>query len=995
MNPPIPNIYKNDDIDIDNYTQAIQDNEIDKENEGKTFEEALTLLYSIHVKYVNELKGKYEHKLNYQKHLSDYNIQQLELDNKKLKLQIEQLVKQVKYYEEEPMKYNMAKNNEMKIVFEKELKHWQQQYHILKKHFKNYQVKAKERIDQWKKYSEYIKFENQKLQNEIISKLPDISRNNIDISMLSDMHQEKDKDVTNVNSNNNNITNTDILKKIKIEPNYDSATSSHSSKKRKYSSNDDQDIVSSSSSSAVRTPNSRILDGINAPNMINNAGKMIEIKKEEDVDNNSNRNRNNNNNNNNFYASFTTKKNNFSNYNVRNEFMTPKKKMLYVANNNSNNNNNNSNNNNNNRVPINIRQGSIYGNEMHPSSCTTVYDEGDNHIRILSSPTASQDYQNNKPSFMLGNNLTSTPNERSSSKEYISKKFSSMSLKENMNINNDEIMKESNDSYKFATNSKNESGESKKSNSNTGHVNSSDDETEGMVDKPLQKQNSMVLSKEQIKEMTKSKPKEKIRLSSVDGIHKKVDKESMEDDLKNAIVQAIDSDQIETMEVDHKKIKQEEINAISSESSASKSKTSDKKKNKNQKKKKKKKKKNILLSPSDKILKELCESSDAELKDSNLPLNDLESDDESDTDTDEDINNMIRNVHDQDKKLKDPYYEDEEMQLNSSQRSEEIIKNINIDQDLINDKSKTTVLLNEVKTSTSEEEEEEEEEDNDNNKKSIKRNVTSAAATTTPKNNNKPNKKSKSKPKKKRRETIIPETPSIRSDSEDDPPFSKILSDDGKENEEKKVYIWKTNYKIQEGNDDEIINNQKNETFMFDDDNDLDLDSMDNDHHHTTTTTTTTTNNNNNNNNTTHENNNNSNNNSNNNIIHHIIDNENANKKMMDNNNNNNNNNNKKKKNSILVEDNDENNNQNNNNIGKNNSLEDDVDIIEVIRNNNNFNNALKIRKTKQQTLFNFANVKSENNSVFYDSDHDATKSVASTPSKNLKLRKKKVRGFI
>jgi len=58
MNPPIPNIYKNDDIDIDNYTQAIHDNEIDKENEGKTFEEVLTLLYSVHVKYVN---GRFYH----------------------------------------------------------------------------------------------------------------------------------------------------------------------------------------------------------------------------------------------------------------------------------------------------------------------------------------------------------------------------------------------------------------------------------------------------------------------------------------------------------------------------------------------------------------------------------------------------------------------------------------------------------------------------------------------------------------------------------------------------------------------------------------------------------------------------------------------------------------------------------------------------------------------------------------------------------------------
>jgi len=87
----------------------------------------------------------------------------------------------------------------MKIVFEKELKHWQQQYHTLKKHFKNYQIKAKERIEQWKKYSEYIKYENQKLQNEIIAKLPDISKNNIDVSLLMD--------VSNIKGKNNNNSN--------------------------------------------------------------------------------------------------------------------------------------------------------------------------------------------------------------------------------------------------------------------------------------------------------------------------------------------------------------------------------------------------------------------------------------------------------------------------------------------------------------------------------------------------------------------------------------------------------------------------------------------------------------------------------------------------------------------------------------------------------------------------------------------------------------------
>jgi len=220
MNPPISNIYKNDDIDIDNYTQAIQDNEIDKENEGKTFEEVLTLLYSIHVKYVNELKTKYDHKLEYQKRITEYNIQQVDLDNQKLKLKIEQLERQIQFNEEEPKKYNLQKNNEMKIVFEKELKHWQQQYHTLKKHFKNYQIKAKERIEQWKKYSEYIKYENQKLQNEIIAKLPDISKNNIDVSLLMDVSNIKEK----------NIENTS--KKVRIEE-YESPRITQPTKKKK------------------------------------------------------------------------------------------------------------------------------------------------------------------------------------------------------------------------------------------------------------------------------------------------------------------------------------------------------------------------------------------------------------------------------------------------------------------------------------------------------------------------------------------------------------------------------------------------------------------------------------------------------------------------------------------------------------------------------------------------------------------------------------------
>eukprot|EP00833_Pecoramyces_ruminatium_P000300 jgi/Orpsp1_1/1174332/evm.model.c7180000049711.1 len=519
----------------------------------------------------------------------------------------------------------------MKIVFEKELKHWQQQYHILKRHFKNYQIKAKERIEQWKKYSEYIKFENQKLQNEIIAKLPDISRNNIDISMLSDIPTEK-----------NNILNNVTQRKIKFEPKYESSTSDQPSKKRKYSDgNDERNIFSSSP--IIKTPSSRIIDGLNVQNLLNSTSKKTQFKREENFD-----------------------------------------------------------------------------------------------------------YNNNN----------------------------------NNNINE-------------------------------------------MIIKPLQRQNSMVLSKEQLKEMSKSKPKEKVRMSNTEGIFniKKEDNETVDIDLKNAIVQGIDSNKSDEINIVEESILQEK-DTSSAESSTSKSTLKSKSKSKSKtktsekKKNKKRKKKNILLSPSDKILKELCESSDVELNDSNLSLNDSDDDSDDDSLSDDDSNSIVDNIHDhhQDQdKLKDPNLNsngDEENQLNSSQRSEEIVKNINtinIGKALINSKSAATVLLNNGKNNNTEQVESVQQQQQQQQQQSIKKNRKS----TKPTDNNKTNKKSKSKSKKKRRETIIPETPSIRSESEDENPFSKILNEDSREDEERKVYIWKTNYEVHKNEDDddnERLNNQKNET---------------------------------------------------------------------------------------------------------------------------------------------------------------------------------------
>ncbi|KAL6635464.1 hypothetical protein U3516DRAFT_807708 [Neocallimastix sp. 'constans'] len=490
MNPPIPNIYKNDDIDIDNYTQVIQDNEIDKENEGKTFEEVLSLLYSVHVKYVNELKKKYDHKLSYQKHLSEYNIQQLELDNKKLKLKIDQLEKQIQYNVEEPMKHN----NEMKIVFEKELKHWQQQYNILKRHFKNYQVKAKERIEQWKRYSEYIKFENQKLQNEIIAKLPNISRNNIDSSLLMEMSSEKEK-------------------KIKPEPQYETTNNYQPYKKRKYSdSNNDQDIASSSP--VIKTPSTKILEGLHIQNLIN-SNKKIEIKNEES--NNYNKNNDNNYGNaNNFVTDV-----NMTDFDVHDEFITPKKKISY------------------NRNPNYFKQDNIFNNEIHLSSCTTVFDEGDNNIRILSSPTPSQENQI-KSFLVISDNPTSTSTRRKSTRDSISRQMSNMSLKENLDINQDEFVKETDNNYKDSINSNTKPDEMNCDDTHPPNTKSNNnDSTKETNQRPLQRQNSMVLSKEQLIEMTESKQKEKIHLISKSKDEKNKikneDMDTIDKDLKNII----------------------------------------------------------------------------------------------------------------------------------------------------------------------------------------------------------------------------------------------------------------------------------------------------------------------------------------------------------------------------------------------------------------------------------------------------------------------------
>jgi len=103
-----------------------------------------------------------------------------------------------------------------------------------------------------------------------------------------------------------------------------------------------------------------------------------------------------------------------------------------------------------------FRQGTINNVEIHPSSCTTVYDEGDNNIRILSSPTPSQENQN-KPSFILSDNLTSTPNQSKYLKEKLSKKLTTLSIKkENNNFNQNNMSQSHNEVVEYVATSQND-----------------------------------------------------------------------------------------------------------------------------------------------------------------------------------------------------------------------------------------------------------------------------------------------------------------------------------------------------------------------------------------------------------------------------------------------------------------------------------------------------------------------------------------------------------
>jgi len=422
----------------------------------------------------------------------------------------------------------------------------------------------------------------------------------------------------------------------------------------------------------------------------------------------------------------------------------------------------------------NYRQGTMHNaSEIHPSSCTTVYDEGDNNIRILSSPIHSQEIQN-KTSFMISNNLTSTPN-KLPSKDLFTKKLSTVSLKENIDLNQENLR--NNDNVEYVATTPEDEIKKKNSNDNTNNNNSTSDFTI----KPIQKQNSMVLSREQLKQMTKEKEKEKTH--HIDKISKE-SKESpkienidtLDEDLKNIPVQEIDSHKSSDIEA----VKSNKENETSPENSVKKAK----------RKRNKKKKKNILLSPSDRILKELCESSDIELNNS-LDI---------DTDDDDDDVNSIDNSQDTD---------DEESYsnpLNSSQKSEEIVKNIN------------TIQLGKVLLNPGELPQNEMNiESSENNKDQKDLNKINPSKKS---ESDKKKKKNKSKKKSKRRETIIPETPSaIRTDSSDNE--DKYLNNkDGLPPEEKKVYIWKTNYQKAENVG---IPDLQNQSLMFDDNDDLDI----------------------------------------------------------------------------------------------------------------------------------------------------------------------------
>jgi len=588
----------------------------------------------------------------------------------------------------------------------------------------------------------------------------------------------------------------------------------------------------------IKTPSSKIIENLNIQNLQNNKN-ISDVKKEFDDED--------------------TNMDNPYPRTPKNEFTTPRKRMNYFNNKNMNN----------------YRQGTTHVSEIHPSSCTTVYDENDNNIRILSSPTPSQENQS-KPSFMLINNFTSTPNKPSvASKDRLTKKLSTMSLKENINLNQEDLK---NNEVEFIATTPED--EIKRKNNNDKIKNNP---TSEFTVKPIQRQNSMVLTREQLKQMTKPKEKEKIHINKNleeknESPRKENNIETLDEDLKNIMIQGIDSNKSSDIEI----VKINKENETTPENSTKKIK----------RRKNKKKKKNVLLSPSDRILKELCESSDIEL---NNKL-DMNTDDDGNSDDDDDS--------DDDSQVSDEFNEEAYSNpLNSSQKSEEIIKNVKVGQALMNPDNQ--------------QQNEEDKEKSENAQDPKKTNKSSTSS----KNTDSDKKKKKSKPKKKsrRRETIIPETPSaIRSDSSgQEGKYSK--NKDEVPPGEKKVYIWKTNYQ----NTDNINNDDnQNPSFMFEDNDDLD-------------------------------------------ISKEI-------KKISEN--------------AINVENNDNNNELLKSHDGNNEIINDDekeqekdivkdhditiydndIDIIEVIKNVNNNdinNNTVKFKKTKQQTLYNYTNSRNEINS--------------------------------
>ncbi|OUM56964.1 hypothetical protein PIROE2DRAFT_65273 [Piromyces sp. E2] len=499
----------------------------------------------------------------------------------------------------------------------------------------------------------------------------------------------------------------------------------------------------------------------------------------------------------------------------KNEFTTPRKRMSYFNSKNSNY----------------YKQGTRYNpSEIHPSSCTTVYDEGDNNIRILSSPTPSQENQN-KPSFMLINNLTSTPNNKSNvpSKDRLTKKLSTMSLKENINLNQEDLKK--NDEVEFIATTPED--ELKRKNSNDDKINGK--VTTEFTIKPIQRQNSMVLTREQLKQMSKEKEKEKIPLHKnseeiTESLKKENDGETLDDDLKNIMIQGIDSNKssdIEIVKINHENTEPAPENS---------SRKPERKKNK----KRRKKKKNVLLSP------------------------------------------------------KEGYSNP----LNSSQKSEEIIKNIKVGQ----------ALMGPGNQQHPHEMNKEKSENHPDHKKINKSFITATSIT----ESDKQKKKNKVKKKRsKRRETIIPETPSVIRSDLSSPEENK----QGASPKEKKVYIWKTNYQNHE-NVANVDNQNQNPSFIFgDNDEEEEEDDLDISKEIKKSVVT-----------------------GNKEIIH-------GNKKQEEEEEEE-----EEEKESIVVKDHDITINDN------------DIDIIEVIKNvsNSDTNNTIKFKKTKQQTLFNYTNSRNE-----------------------------------